>query len=138
MQKKKGYSLTEILIVLAILTILASGAYVIYKFINEYKVYKVAYELASDLEYAKSLAFERGGANVTVGINYYEIIANGTVLRRELPQGITLSINITPPIVEFKRNKLPKENGHITVSGFGKVYKIFFDYINGRIRVESE
>ena len=129
-----GFSIIEVIIVLGIIVILASGAVLAYKLVGEYKTYKVAYQIAADLEYAKGLAFERGNATIIFTSNSYVIKSNNqTILTKILPEGITL--NCTSSVITIKRNKLPEEAGSICVSGFGKKYKIIYHHINGRIRV---
>ena len=132
--KTLGFSLIELVIVLGIIALLSSGAVLAYKLIGEYKTYKVAYQIAGDLEYARSLAFERGNATIILNSTSYLIKSNNQILLTQtLPEGITF--NCTSSVINIKRNKLPTKSGSICVSGFGKKYEIIYNHINGRIRV---
>ena len=130
-----GFSIIEAIIVLGIIVILTSGAVLAYKLIGEYKTYKVAYQIAADLEYAKGLAFERGNATIILNSTSYIIKSNNQILLTQtLPEGITF--NCTSSVINIKRNKLPTKSGSICVLGFGKKYKVIYHHINGRIKVD--
>jgi prepilin-type N-terminal cleavage/methylation domain-containing protein len=133
----KGFSLLEILTVLAIFVVLSGIAVSsMTKWINRAKVKSFAEKLLSDIQGARSLSLKYGSSRVRFFPNKYQIYAPPDVLRKsvETPQGITISENFGSTL-NFYVNTLPAKNGTVTITGFGKTYKIVIN-LNGEVRLE--
>ncbi len=139
MKNKFGFSFLELLVLIAILIILLSGATVyLLKWIGLTKTRVVAEQLVSDLQWARGLALKYGSSRITFQETGYSIYAPKTddVPKKSisLPDNITISNNSSSDITFFS-NTLPNKSGTIIITGFGKTYKIDID-INGEVKLE--
>ena len=142
--RNRGFTLIELLLVIVIVTILSAIAIPrIVSWVHKAKVKEVAQELLSDIELARTLAFEKGSSCVKFSSHSYAIYApsNATapVFRRQIPQDIEVSLtdNLSNEI-KFKKNKMPEKAGHISVEGYGESYEIVFNNISGRLYLKRE
>ncbi len=138
MPRQKGFSLLELLTILAILIILSGLAISsMTKWLNKAKAKVVAEQLVSDIQWARSLSLKYGSITMVFSSNKYEIrTSSGTVLKTvSMPDGLSLSENFGSSL-DFMSNSLPEENGTITISGFGKVYKVIVN-LNGGVSLEE-
>jgi len=142
-----GFTLIELLLVIVIVTILSSIAVPrIVLWIHKAKVKEVAQELLSDVELARTLAFEKGSSCVKFSSHSYAIYApsNATnpVLQRQIPQDIEVSLTLatesSSKVLKFKKNKMPEKAGHISIEGYGENYEIVFNNISGRLYLKRE
>ncbi|OMH41341.1 pilus assembly FimT family protein [Desulfurobacterium indicum] len=141
--KRKGFTLTELIVSIVIAGILSIIAIPkIITWIHYSKVRQAAEELTSDLIWSQSLAMEKGSSKVVINSDNYEIYAPATNSTPIKTISIDSPITLTPSFsggtnyINFKRNKLPVQNGNITVSGYGISYKITISAISGRIYLQ--
>jgi len=139
MKNKFAFSFLEVLVLIAVLIILFSGATIyLLKWIGLTKTKTVAEQLVSDLQWARGLALKYGSSRINFQENGYSIYAPKTdnVPKRSvtLPDNITINNNFSSDITFFS-NTLPNKSGTITITGFGRTYKIDID-INGEVKLE--
>ncbi|WP_283400752.1 prepilin-type N-terminal cleavage/methylation domain-containing protein [Desulfurobacterium pacificum] len=143
-RRNGGFSLIELLLVLIVLIIITSiSAFGVYKLISYYKVRTFSEKLYSELEYARSLAYQKGSSEFRIENGYCNVYApvgsSIPVVALKIPENVnvTLSLSFSSVNQVFKRNGLPYYNGTINVSGYGFTFKIVMDNISGRIYLEK-
>jgi len=138
MSRSKAFSLLELLTILIIVIILSGIAFSsMTRWLNKAKAKVVAEQLVSDIQWVRSLSLKYGSATIKFYSNKYEIYAPSFTLVKtvSLPNGLSLSENFGSSL-DFMSNTLPEENGTITISGFGKTYRIIIN-LNGGVRLEE-
>jgi prepilin-type N-terminal cleavage/methylation domain-containing protein len=150
MSKKKGYTLIELITVLALFSILLLISIPNLSFLHKYREYNEVKQFEKDIKYARSSALTKNAPVVTffdITNNGYKIIQHNKVIKEyKFQQGVNIkSINTSSGYltsggssIEFKTTGAPSSAATIEFdTRYHGKYNITINVATGRINIKT-
>lgn len=141
MVNQKGYTLSEILIVLSIFIVIASISLYLYPtFQKKWEVKKFVHQFQEDLYYTQQYAMShKRPISIILSEGNYTIFStmDGNLVRRANPADIKFSSGTLGFRIIYNSNGTAIQAGTVYIQSFTEKYKITFYIGKGRFKIEK-
>jgi prepilin-type N-terminal cleavage/methylation domain-containing protein len=141
MDRFKGYTLVELIIVLTLFSIILSFAVPSLGFIRKFKEYQQIRELRKDILYARNQAIVKGKiyyVQFDYERNAYYILVDGNIVKKKyFDEGLKL-IDTNTPEISFYRTGVPRSSGTIKIkNNKNKIYEVVVTPVVGKVTIKE-